>query len=70
MTRLRNTSRIPEMQWSAAYVEKLEDEQAPQRTGCVTCLRGGVDSDPSVIYMISGTSVCPTHAKEQLNVVR
>lgn len=65
---IRNSARIPTPLWSAAYVERLEEEQATQRTGCVTCLSAGSEVSPNVIYMISGMSVCAQHAKEQLNV--
>lgn len=57
---------VPAPLWSAAYVERIAAQNAPQQTGCVHCALQGIADPLPTFYLVKGTSVCAAHiAQEQ-----
>jgi hypothetical protein len=60
---------IPEMVYGVS-----RDLDTPQTDtsafGCVECLQAGPEASQGPVYLISGTSLCATHAKRLLEAAR
>lgn len=57
---------VPTPDWSAAYVERIAAENAPQQTGCVHCALEGIADPLPTFYLVKGTSVCASHIAQEI----